>query len=197
MGQVRDGGDSAVELVRPAAAGDAAAMRRLLVALGPVVLSTARKILREPADAEEAAQETMIAIVRDLGSLREPAAVFGFAGTAAARIALRARRRRDREHERRAALRRQGTEERATQTPATALSARERADRLLEVLDQLPPAQAEAIVMRYVLGHEPAEIASATQAPVNTVRSRIRLARAALARQLGASNERKEGPDGE
>ena len=38
--------------------------------------------------------------------------------------------------------------------------------------------------MQFVLGFTPSEIAAATQTPVNTVRSRVRLARAALATRL-------------
>jgi RNA polymerase sigma-70 factor (ECF subfamily) len=192
------GGDIA-DLVAPAVAGEAGAMRRLLVALGGPVLGTARRILRHPADAEEAAQETMIAVVRDLPSLREPAAVVGFATTAAARIAIKIRRKRERDRDRRAAAFAPPSSEPLAPSPADALSARERAERLLGLLDRLPDEQAEALVMRYVLGHEPAEISAATNTAVNTVRSRIRLARASLARQLEAVPELhpagKDDPD--
>jgi RNA polymerase sigma-70 factor (ECF subfamily) len=161
-------------------------MRRLLVLLGPPVLRTARRILRDGADAEEAAQETMIAVVRDLASLREPAAVVGFATTAAARVALKARRRREREQGNRVDDPVSSNASDGLPSPAAAASSRERAERLLKLLDRLPEVQAEALVMRHVLGYEPAEIAAATGAPVNTVRSRIRLARVALVRQLEA-----------
>lgn len=181
----RMSGVQAADLVAPAVAGDGGAMRRLLIILGPPVLRTTRRILRDAADAEEAAQEAMMAIVRDLGSLRDAAAVVGFATTAAARIAIRARRKRDRERGHRAVV--AGPVADAQQrSPAAILSARERAERLLTLLDRLPEEQAQALVMRHVLGYEPAEIAAVTGAPVNTVRSRIRLARVALARRLEA-----------
>jgi RNA polymerase sigma-70 factor (ECF subfamily) len=186
--------DDLAGLVAPAVAGDRGAMRRLLLALGRVVLRTTRRILHTPADAEEAAQEAMIVLVRDLGSLREPAAVTGFASTVAARVALRARRKRDRDRDGRVDLAHASLHDGTVDSPAATVSARQRAERLLALLDRLPEAQAEALVMRYVLGHEPSEIADATQTPVNTVRSRIRLARASLARQLQADPELHRDP---
>jgi RNA polymerase sigma-70 factor (ECF subfamily) len=69
-------------------------------------------------------------------------------------------------------------------SPVVAVARRRLAERLLDVLAELPESQAEALVLRYVAGLEPAEIAAASGVPVNTVRSRVRLAREALARRL-------------
>lgn len=54
------------------------------------------------------------------------------------------------------------------------------------LLDELPPEQAETLVLRFVLDHSPAEIALAMGVPVNTVRSRVRLGRELLLRRIGA-----------
>jgi RNA polymerase sigma-70 factor (ECF subfamily) len=48
------------------------------------------------------------------------------------------------------------------------------------LFEELPEAQSEALVMHFVLELTVEEIADATGAPVNTVRSRLRLARGAL-----------------
>jgi len=186
MGAPGHEGEGPGRFVAPAVAGDRAALHDLLSALAPSVLATTRRILRERADAEEAAQECLIALVRDLPSLREPRAVIAFATRAASRVAVRARRRRDLELSRRAEL--EPTHASAP-SPAAVLSSQERAERLLRVLDRLPEEQAETLVLRYVVGYEPAEIAAAMQTPVNTVRSRVRLARLALARELEGDPE--------
>jgi RNA polymerase sigma-70 factor (ECF subfamily) len=52
------------------------------------------------------------------------------------------------------------------------------------LLDELPEPQAEALVLRVAWGLSMQEVADATGAPLNTVRSRLRLAKEALARRL-------------
>jgi RNA polymerase sigma-70 factor (ECF subfamily) len=123
------------------------------------------------------------ALVRDLPSLREVAAIGAFATRIAARVAWRTRARTRREQRGREQLAAAAVDA-GDASPVAELVARERAQRLLCALDRLPDAQAEALVLRYVAGLQPAEIAAAMQVPVNTVRSRVRLARIALARRL-------------
>ncbi|MFO0636528.1 MAG: RNA polymerase sigma factor [Nannocystaceae bacterium] len=169
--------------VRAAQAGERGAFHRVLARLAPHVLRTCRRILASEAEAEEAAQEALIVLARDLPSLREPDAAIGFAVRAASRIALRIRGKHERRRDAIAQLgEREGSDEPGS--PVAALARRRLADRLLDVLGELPEAQAEALVLRYVGGLEPAEIAAASGVPVNTVRSRVRLAREALAKRL-------------
>lgn len=170
------------ETVRAAQSGDRTALQRALGQLAPHALRTCRRILASEAEAEEAAQETLIVLVRDLAELREPAAAVAFAVRAASRIALRIRGKRERQRD---TLARFGDVVAPdSPSPAAELARRQLADRLLDRLGTLPEAQAEALVLRYVAGLEPAEIAAASGVPVNTVRSRVRLAREALARLL-------------
>ena len=63
------------------------------------------------------------------------------------------------------------------------MSARRKA-LLRTLLDELPDVQAETLALRIVLGHSLAEVAEATDAPVNTVRSRLRLATEALRKRI-------------
>lgn len=66
-----------------------------------------------------------------------------------------------------------------------ALAAR-RTALLRELLYQIPEEQAEALALRVVLGWTLEEVASATGAPQNTVRSRVRLAKESLRRRIEA-----------
>ena len=54
------------------------------------------------------------------------------------------------------------------------------------LLDDLPEEQSEALALRFMLGWSLLEIAEASGAPVNTVRSRLRLAKEALRRRVEA-----------
>jgi RNA polymerase sigma-70 factor (ECF subfamily) len=69
-------------------------------------------------------------------------------------------------------------------SPAHQLASARRMDLVRSLLDDLPEAQANAFAMRIVLGYSMQEVASATGAPLNTVRSRIRLAKEALRRRI-------------
>jgi RNA polymerase sigma-70 factor (ECF subfamily) len=55
---------------------------------------------------------------------------------------------------------------------------------LRDLLAELPEAQSETLAMRAVLGHSIDEIAEALDVPINTVRSRLRLAKAALRERI-------------
>ena len=70
-------------------------------------------------------------------------------------------------------------EERALGVHDECLASRRQA-LLQELIDELPEPQAETLALRVVVGLSLKETAAATGAPVNTVRSRMRLAREAL-----------------
>ena len=82
-------------LVRAAQRGDGLAMAELLDALAPAVGRWCGPIALQ--DADDAAQEAMIAILRGLRGLRDPAALFGWARAIAVREAVRVARRAARE----------------------------------------------------------------------------------------------------
>ena len=63
---------------------------------------------------------------------------------------------------------------------------------LRELLLTLPEEQAEAFLLRVVLEYDVADIARETQVPVNTVRSRVRLAREALRHRIENNPNLKE-----
>ncbi|MEM7157700.1 MAG: RNA polymerase sigma factor [Myxococcota bacterium] len=168
-------------------------MRKLLEGLAPIILGTTRQILGQREDAEDAAQEAMVDLARSIDALREPEAVVAFARRLTTRVALRHRAKRTKYGERAAGL----ADDDATVAhvePSFGI-AEQQAERLRDHIARLPENQAVALVMQHMLGYRPAEVAQATGVSVNTVRSRVRLAREALTRSLaedGAFDEARK-----
>ena len=69
-------------------------------------------------------------------------------------------------------------------TPHDDAIADRRKNAVRELLGVLPPEQAEALALRVALGWSLEEIAAASSTPLNTVRSRLRLAKEALRRKI-------------
>jgi RNA polymerase sigma-70 factor (ECF subfamily) len=183
-----DAADPHAELAREAIAGDLSAMRRLLDLVAPRVLRVIKSVLGpgDP-DAEDLAQESLIALVRALPAFRGECPARAYASRIAVRTALAGKRRR---MARAARLRELPPDpEEAATAPAEHHSAEQRKALLRELLAELPEAQAEALALRVVLGCRLDEVARATGAPVNTVRSRLRLAKQALKRRIEADPE--------
>jgi len=168
-------------LVPRARAGDAQAVRMVVRVLAPEVLRTCRRVLANATEAEDAAQESLITLMKDLRLLQDPAAVVPFANRVASRTALRLRKRSQSRNARDAQW---ADQPRGASGPNA--EHRRMVEQVMGVMEDLPENQAEALMLRYVLGYELAEIAQAMQVPVNTVRSRIRLARSAVAKSLQA-----------
>lgn len=171
---------------RAAAAGDLAAMRELLEALAPALRRVVRGILGAAhADVDDALQESLIALVRALPAFRGDSRVQSYAARITVRTALASRRRgrlRDQRHER--FHREVSDPAEPVATPRQHVAADQRRHVLHQLLDELPEAQAETMALRFVLGCSLAEVAEATSAPLNTVRSRLRLAKEALRRRI-------------
>ena len=72
----------------------------------------------------------------------------------------------------------------ASDDPELDLQRRRRLAAMRSLLRELPIEQAEAFAMRCLLGDSLPEIAAASGANLNTLRSRIRLARTALLRRI-------------
>jgi len=178
------------DLAHRAAAGERRATRALLVAVGPAMLRAIRKVLaRGTPDVEDVAQEAMEALVTALPRFRGECSVLHFAWRVAVLTALANRRRLD--------LRAQwqtgsgdapGQEAIAHDpSPAEALASRGRREALGMLLDDLPGNQAEVLVLHAVFGMTIEEIAGAVGRPLETVRSRLRLAKQALRDRIYAS----------
>lgn len=169
-------------LVARAQKKDPAALRSLVAQLSPIVLRVARSILGHGhPDVEDVAQVALVDVARSLDAFRHECPVSHYAARIAARRAIEQRKR---ERQQRGHLTPLSDE--APHVLATEDEPRD--PHLLgawqDLLVELPPEQAEALVLRVVLGHTLEETAEATNAPVNTVRSRLRLAREAILKKV-------------
>jgi RNA polymerase sigma-70 factor (ECF subfamily) len=171
-------------LVAAAAAGDAGAARRVLERVAPTVHRVVRTVLGPSgghgAHAEDVTQDALLALVHALGAFRGECGFVHYACRIATRVAVAARRARAAEaHVEPLDV---GLGGGAIEAPVAGddPEAPRRRAILRALLDELPEAQAETLVLRVMLGYSMAEIARATSAPLNTVRSRLRLAKEAL-----------------
>lgn len=175
--------DPLLPLVAAVRQGDRAATRTLLVALTPSVRQVLGATLGygHP-DLDDVAQECLVAIVRALGSFRGECRVRHYAARIAVRIAREARARRRRHDQRHDPI---DAHEPAHDDAPEDVRARARRSALWQrLLATLPETQAEAMILRVALDVSLEEIAEVTGVPVNTVRSRVRLAREALREQI-------------
>ncbi len=185
LGQVAAGLPSNEERARAlanrAAAGDLAATQEFLAYVWPTLTRVAAGVLgARHADLDDAVQQSMIALVRALPAFRGECHPAGYASRITLRVALRVRRNVKRDTTRREALGElESGDGAALSTNDDALGSRRR-ELLRELLEDLPEEQAEALTLRVVMGWSLEEVSRASGAPVNTVRSRVRLAKEAL-----------------
>ncbi len=178
-----DAVDAFAGIAKAAASGDPVAVRTFLVTIGPHLLRIVRRVLgaRHP-DVDDVTQECAFALIDALPNYRGESTVLHFACRIAVLTAMSARRREV--ALKRAALREPNWEverlESSGPTPEAELSARAAAEVIRELLDSLPVEQAEALALHCVLGHTVPEIAEMVGVPLETARSRLRLAKIAL-----------------
>jgi RNA polymerase sigma factor (sigma-70 family) len=155
---------------------DPAATRTLLTSLAPSMLQVIRRVLgaRHP-DVEDTLQEAMLATARALPTFRGECSARHFGCRIATFVAISARRREPPhpsdsldDHDR------PGDAE-----ADWALAARRR-ELVRALLTELPLAQAEALVLHSVAGLTVEEVAAAAGVPIETARSRLRLAKGTL-----------------
>jgi RNA polymerase sigma-70 factor (ECF subfamily) len=179
--------DPLAALASAARAGDKAALGRLLRALGPRLLRVVRGVLGAGhPELEDTLQEALVLVVRALDSFRGDGEVEGYAVRITLRAAIAARRK----HRARTAplddLENAPESTTGDASEPDAVEATRRREIFRTLLDSLPEAQAETLVLRAILGMSLQETASLTGVPENTVRSRMRLAREALRERIEA-----------
>jgi RNA polymerase sigma factor (sigma-70 family) len=177
------GREESVQLARRAAAGDAVATRQLLENIAPRVVRATRAVMGAGhPEAEDAVQLALIGFIQSLPGFRGECNPSLFAARIAVRTASGVRRRSSARHAGRDAM----VDVDALQGVEVDPSATRRRDVVRSLLDELPEEQAEALALRFMLGWSLLEIAEASGAPLNTVRSRLRLAKEALRKRVEA-----------
>jgi len=181
--------DELLLVAREAAQGSAPAARTLVLHVGPAMLMTIRKILGPShPDVDDVAQDAVLALLDALSTFRGDSSVMTFAHRVALLTSLAARRKsatRQKYHHF-AAL--ELEIDLSYSSPQSILLAKRRRELLLQLLDDLPEATAEALALHFVLGMTVEEIAEVACAPENTVWSRLRLGKQALRRKLSTDS---------
>jgi RNA polymerase sigma-70 factor, ECF subfamily len=179
------------ELAARAAGGDADAMGVLLERHFDFLHAVCRRVLADPAAAEDARQEVLFRIARSIRSFDQRSSFRTWAFVIARRVALDAIRSRDRAPvPDQAVIERAGTERQGRGSGVdNVVAARVDIDAALRVI---PAERREVVVLRYLCDQSYEEIAQTLGVPLNTVRSRLRRGLADLRGILGNF----PGPDG-
>ncbi|MFZ0703020.1 MAG: sigma-70 family RNA polymerase sigma factor [Candidatus Acidiferrales bacterium] len=157
-----------------------------LAECGILAFRVALGVLRDRAEAEDVAQESLLRAYGNFHRLRDRATFRSWLVRIAWRTAIdhrRARKRRER-HEDDAAqdsVRETGG---ASQNAEQVAASREFERRLHQELDALPEKLRLVMIMAAVEGYNTSEVAQLLQLPEGTVKSRLRLARKRLAEKL-------------
>lgn len=159
--------------IRAAQAGDLIAMGDLLDALAPWVGGLCGAIALDAGP--DAAQETLIQVMRDLKRLRDPGALRSWVRRIATREAVRHAERR----------RREPLSAEVEETRGAALDPALRRD-VERVLDSLPPDQRTILVLRDLEGLSEAEAAALLDVAKGTIKSRLHRAREAFRKRWTA-----------
>lgn len=168
-------------LAQAASEGDRRAAETLTRRILPSVRRVARALLTNPTDAEDATQLALLEVLRAAQSYRGVGPLEAWARRIASRTVLRhARRARASKPE--TAPHDENLDPRRTMLRTTVLDSLPRP--LEDYLEELPEVQRLALVLRHALGHTVPEIADVTNAPVPTVKSRLKKAHQELRRLI-------------
>jgi RNA polymerase sigma-70 factor (ECF subfamily) len=170
------------QLVERAQRGDRDAYESLARASAGHLYRTAYRIVRDPDRADDAVQQTLVAIWRELPSLREPDRFDSWTYRLVVRFCLTESRR-----ARRTGVREVRIDE-ATPSHSDAFAASDLRDQLDRALGDLSPGHRAVVVLHHYAGLQLAEIAEILGVPYGTVGSRLHHATRALRASIAASD---------
>lgn len=180
-------GDPSAADLEAARAGDRLAAARVLAALLPRVRNLVRYLIRGDREVDDVVQEASVSLLRGLGGYRGEGLFRSWADRVVARTTF-------------AWLGRRREQEQQVQELPNSIAAVDSAQpldeflarrRVVVALDGLPFEQRHALVLHHVLEMSVPEVAQETGAPIETVRSRLRLGRARLREALTPSATQK------
>lgn len=186
--QLRD-----LELMQACSRREPAAQREVALRLAARVRRLARLLLREPAEAEDAAQLALLEILQSASGFRRAGSLEAWADRITARTTLRLAR----ELRARRSLFQRMTELDLVADAIPGLLAKPAPTFSIEAfLTRLSTRRREAFVLKYAVGYSFEEIATLTQAPLGTVKDRIAMARRQLRKMIEREALRAEKPGG-
>jgi RNA polymerase sigma factor (sigma-70 family) len=142
----------------------------------PAVLTVCRRILDRPEDAEDAAQATFVALLRDAEKIRDRRVLGSWLCGVAYRVAARMRAQSDRRRE----LHRRADERRPPERAEDAAAIGELRQILHDEVDHLPEELRTLVVHSYLEGKSNEEVARMLDHPIGTVKGRLYRARGML-----------------
>ncbi len=181
---------SDLELVRRAQQNERGAFDLLVLKYQHKVIKLVARLLRDPTEAEDVAQEAFVKAYRALGSFRGDSAFYTWLYRIAvntARNSIASRQRRPLDYEAELSESEQNNVAarlKHDDTPEATVLSEEIRQTVNSAIEQLPEDLRTAIVLREIEGLSYEEIAVAMDCPVGTVRSRIFRAREAIDRAL-------------
>jgi RNA polymerase sigma-70 factor (ECF subfamily) len=181
---------SDLELVRRVQRGERGAFDLLVLRYQHRVVKLVARLLRDPTEAEDVAQDAFVKAYRAIGSFRGDSAFYTWLYRIAvntARNTMASRQRRPLDYEAELSESEQSMVEsrmRHGDTPEAAALSEEIHQTVNRAVEDLPEDLRTAIILREIEGLSYEEIAAAMDCPVGTVRSRIFRAREAIDRNL-------------
>jgi RNA polymerase sigma-70 factor, ECF subfamily len=158
--------------IAAAAGGDRGAASALLGELLPRTRNVVRFLLRGDTEVDDFAQNALIEVLRSLGGFRGESTFTTWADRITVRTVLRQLGRRQREREQRIHAEPELRSLHGTTEAGEDYAARRR---LARVMDTLPDAQRQALVLHHVVGMSVPELASELGVSFDTAKSRLRL----------------------
>ena len=189
------------QLVERVQRGDKAAFDLLVIKYQRKIFRLLSRLIRDPGEVEDVAQEAFIKAYRALPNFRGDSAFY----TWLYRIAINTAKNWLVSQGRRAPTTTEtdieeaetfddGEHLRDLNTPDAMLLTRQVADAVNRAIERLPEELKTAIVLRELEGLSYEEIAETMNCPIGTVRSRIFRAREAIAEELRPDSEHEQGP---
>lgn len=185
--------DPWIGLVQAVRSGNRQVAAKLLGCVAPSMMNVIRKMVFDATDAEDLLQEALVAFLAALPRFRHTASTRHFACRVAV-LTCMAYRRKQRPWYRRLWTDPELLQEIASSDPlpSASVAAKRQQAMLRAMVERLPAAQAEVLLMHVVAEYSLPEVASTLAIPLETARSRLRLALGRLRKSIDVNEQRLE-----